>query len=177
MTEIPSGIRLTLQSSPAIAFAFSHVCALTGLRGRWETLRDKPLVICDTGHNSHGIATYVEQLRQLTAQPSAKRSSLTANRYLHIVFGMVADKDVDAVLRLLPEEATYYFTQPNSHRALAAEELLLKWKAIHPKSKAKAYKTVSEAITSATAAAKQEDVIFIGGSNYVVGEAMKYYDN
>ncbi len=164
-------------SNQAIAEGFAHVVRYTGLRGRWEVLSLAPKVICDTGHNSHGIATYVEQLRQLTAQPSAKRSSLTANRYLHIVFGMVADKDVDAVLRLLPEEATYYFTQPNSHRALAAEELLGKWKAIHPDSKAKAYKTVSEAITSATAAAKQEDVIFIGGSNYVVGEAMKYYDN
>ncbi len=153
-------------SNQAIAEGFAHVVRYTGLRGRWEVLSLAPKVICDTGHNSHGIATYVEQLRQLCAEHS-----------VHIVFGMVADKDVDDVLRLLPEEATYYFTQPNSHRALAAEELLGKWMALHPKSKAKAYKTVSEAITSATAAAKQEDVIFIGGSNYVVGEAMKYYDN
>lgn len=164
-------------SNQAIAGGFAHVVRYTGLRGRWEVLSLAPKVICDTGHNSHGIATYVEQLRQLTAQPTANPSLLTANRYLHIVFGIVADKDVDAVLRLLPEEATYYFTQPNSHRALPAEELLGKWKVLHPMSKATAYKTVNEALTSAHAAATQEDVIFIGGSNYVVGEAMKYYDN
>lgn len=153
-------------SNQAIAEGFAHVVRYTGLRGRWEVLSLAPKVICDTGHNSHGIATYVKQLRELCAEHS-----------VHIVFGMVADKDVDAVLRLLPEEARYYFTQPNSHRALAAEELLRKWKALHPKGEAAAYKTVSEALTSAHAAATEENVIFIGGSNYVVGEAMKYYDN
>jgi len=145
-----------------IAEGFANVVRYTGLRGRWEVLSLAPKVICDTGHNSHGIATYVEQLRGLCAEHT-----------VHIVFGIVADKDVDAVLRLLPEEATYYFTQPNSHRAMAAEELLGKWKAIRPDSKAKAYKTVSEALTSAHAAATQEEVIFIGGSNYVVGEAIR----
>ncbi|MBQ1825644.1 MAG: bifunctional folylpolyglutamate synthase/dihydrofolate synthase, partial [Firmicutes bacterium] len=78
------------------------------------------------------------------------------------------------VLLLLPADAIYYFTQPNSHRALPAHELLAKWRAIHPESIANSFSSVAEALQAARAKATPDDVIFIGGSNYVVGEAIKY---
>lgn len=154
--------RAPLHSS--IRDGFAHVVTYTGLRGRWETLAARPLTICDTGHNSHGIATYVEQLRRI-------------GKPMHIVFGMVADKDIDHVLPLLPAEAAYYFTQPASHRALPAGQLLAKWQALHPASRAQAFSSIDEALACAQAAAYPDDLIFIGGSNYVVGEVIKMYDN
>ncbi len=164
-------------SNQAIAEGFANVVKFTGLRGRWETLSESPLTICDTGHNSHGIATYVAQLYNLTNRQSIVNSQ-SVNRQLYIVFGMVADKDVDAVLRLLPADAVYYFTQPDSHRALSAAELLARWQAVQQSAisnQASAFPTVAEALAAARAAATPDDVIFIGGSNYVVGEAIRHY--
>ncbi len=160
-------------SQSSIAEGFANVVTYTGLRGRWETLCEHPLTICDTGHNSHGVSSYIKQLNNLINSQSIVNSQ-SVNRQLHIVFGMVADKDIDDVLLLLPADANYYFTQPNSHRALPAQELLAKWRAIHPESTAKAYPSVAEALQAARAKATPDDVIFIGGSNYVVGEAIKY---
>ena len=147
----------------AICDGFANVVTYTGLRGRWETLSEHPLTICDTGHNSHGIATYVEQL-------------LRVGKPLHIVFGMVADKDVDSVLLLLPADATYYFTQPDSRRALPAEEMLSKWRNLHLQTDAQAFSRIDDALRAAQHAATPEDCIFIGGSNYVVGEAIKIFE-
>ncbi len=157
-------------SNAAIVEGFANVVSYTGLRGRWEILAEHPLTICDTGHNSHGVATYVQQLLHITHQTS----NVT---HLHIVFGMVADKDVDEVLRLLPEDATYYFTQPDSHRALPAEEMLAKWRSIHPDSRAQAISTIDDAIRAAQAKTLSGDVIFIGGSNYVVGQAIRLIES
>ena len=178
--------QLSAISNQAIADGFAHVVTYTGLRGRWETISTSPLTICDTGHNSHGIATYVEQLKEIRNQKSEIR-----NCALRIVFGMVADKDIDAVLRLLPADAVYYFTQPASHRALPAADLLARWQTIHSltntrsltrshqhavtNTQAMAFPTVTEALQAARAAAAPDDVIFIGGSNYVVGEALRLY--
>ena len=152
----------------AIARGFAEVCTLTGLRGRWEILAQSPLTICDTGHNGHGLRYVAEQLRTYSQSPIANR--------LHIVLGMVGDKDIDVVLSLLPEEATYYFTQPATSRALPAEELLRRWQQLHPianrQSPIAAFSTVQEAYEAAKKAATAEDVIFIGGSNYVVGELL-----
>lgn len=154
-------------SPEAIATGFAQVCSLTGLRGRWEILSESPLTICDTGHNSHGIRYVVEQLKTENGKLKTEKGKL------HIVFGMVSDKDIDVVLSLLPEEAVYYFTQPNTSRALPAAELQAKWHALHPMHK---YNMCFDSICNAIAAAKEqaiaEDIIFIGGSNYVVGEAL-----
>jgi len=166
-------------SQSSIAEGFAHVVTYTGLRGRWETLCKSPLTICDTGHNSHGISTYIAQLNNLTNSQSIVTSQ-SVHRQLYIVFGMVADKDVDAVLRLLPADAVYYFTQPNSHRALPAVDLLARWKAVQPSAvshQPSAFPTVAEALQAARAAATLDDIIFIGGSNYVVGEALRLYEN
>lgn len=154
-------------SPEAIADGFARVCTLTGLRGRWEILSESPLTICDTGHNSHGIRYVVEQLKT----ENGKRE--TENGKLHIVFGMVADKDIDVVLSMLPEEAVYYFTQPATSRALPASQLLARWQSLHPEHQAcHCFDSVATAITTAQKEASNEDIIFIGGSNYVVGEAL-----
>lgn len=154
-------------SPEAIADGFARVCTLTGLRGRWEILSESPLTICDTGHNSHGIRYVVEQLKT----ENGKRE--TENGKLHIVFGMVADKDIDVVLSMLPEEAVYYFTQPATSRALPASQLLARWQSLHPAHQAcHCFDSVATAITTAQKEASNEDIIFIGGSNYVVGEAL-----
>ena len=140
---------------------FARVCSLTGLRGRWEILRDKPLTICDTGHNSHGLKYVFAQL---------KKSQITNHKsQIHIVFGMVNDKDVDVVLQLLPQDAQYYFTQAQTHRAIPAAELQAKFGA------GRAFSTVKEAIQAAQKNATDKDIIFIGGSNYVVGEALTLF--
>lgn len=154
-------------SPEAIATGFAQVCTLTGLRGRWEILSESPLTICDTGHNSHGIRYVVEQLKT----ENGKRE--TENGKLHIVFGMVADKDIDVVLSMLPEEAVYYFTQPATSRALPASQLLARWQSLHPAPQAcHCFDSVATAITTAQKEASNKDIIFIGGSNYVVGEAL-----
>lgn len=154
-------------SPEAIATGFAQVCTLTGLRGRWEILSESPLTICDTGHNSHGIRYVVEQLKT----ENGKRE--TENGKLHIVFGMVADKDIDVVLSMLPEEAVYYFTQPATSRALPASQLLARWQSLHPAHQAcHCFGSIATAITTAQKEASNKDIIFIGGSNYVVGEAL-----
>lgn len=149
-------------SSKAIADGFANVCKLTGLRGRWETLKQEPLTICDTGHNSHGIRYVVDQLKDLRAGKGA----------LRIVLGMVKDKDIDQVLALLPEDATYYFTAPSTPRAMPAEELLKRWEKMG-RSNARAFASAIDAFSQAQIEAQKEDIIFIGGSNYLVGEAMR----
>ena len=162
-------------SKEAIAKGFAHVCTLTGLRGRWEVLSQNPLTICDTGHNGHGIRYVAEQLFRLLA---SLPNSLAPHR-LHIILGMVNDKDIDTVLALLPTEAVYYFTQPATSRALPAEELLRRWQQLHPIANRQypisAFSTVREALAAAQRAASADDIIFIGGSNYVVGEVLQLY--
>ena len=153
---------ITYNLSPiTISEGFANVCTLTGLRGRWEILRDKPLTICDTGHNSHGIKYVVEQLRK------CQMSNVQCQ--LHVVFGMVNDKDVDVVLKLLPQDAHYYFTQAQTHRAIPAAELQAMFGA------GEVFSTVAQAVQAAQKEATDEDIIFIGCSNYVVGEALTLF--
>lgn len=139
---------------------FAHVCSLTGLRGRWEILQERPLTICDTGHNSHGLQYVARQLKELT------------NPQIWIVFGMVNDKDTDVVMRLLPsgERYHYIFTTPNTQRARSAQEMLALWG-----KEGRAIDDPAEAIRFAQAHAAAEDAIFIGGSNYLVGHAISLY--
>ena len=144
----------------AIKEGFAHVCAMTGLRGRWETLCEQPLTICDTGHNSHGIQYVARQLKELS------------NPHVWIVFGMVNDKDTDVVMRLLPrgEKYHYIFTRPNTQRARSAEEMLALWG-----KEGVAIEDPVEAIQYAQEHASDEDAIFIGGSNYLVSDAISRF--
>ena len=146
-------------SRTSIAEGFAHVCQLTGLRGRWEILSERPTIICDTGHNSHGIQYVSRQLKELD------------NPDIWILFGMVNDKDTDVVMRLLPEGEKYHyiFTTPDTLRARTAQEMLSMW----GKEGAIAIDSPADAIHYAKTQAKAEDIIFVGGSNYLVGEAIK----
>lgn len=143
----------------ALRKGFANVCSLTGLRGRWEILSEKPLTICDTGHNGHGIQYVARQLKELT------------NPNIWIIFGMVNDKDTDVVMRLLPtmndqrSRYHYIFTAPNTNRARSAQEMLALWG-----KEGIAIEDPKQAFRYAQSHAAPEDAIFIGGSNYLVGE-------
>jgi dihydrofolate synthase/folylpolyglutamate synthase len=142
----------------AVYEGFAHVIDHTGLRGRWETLSLNPRVICDTGHNEAGIRQVVKQLEK------------TAYHELHIVFGMMRDKDISTVLTLLPSHATYYFTQADTTRALPAEELA--GMAAEYGLKGSIFSQVKEALVQAKQNSRPDDLIFVGGSNYVVAEVL-----
>ena len=143
-----------------IAEGFAHVCSMTGLRGRWETLCEKPLILCDTGHNSHGLQYVARQLKELT------------NPQVWIVFGMVNDKYTDIVMRLMPQGERYHyiFTRPNTQRARSAQEMLDLWG-----KEGIAIEDPEAALTYAQTHATEEDAIFIGGSNYLVGYALSRF--
>ena len=150
----------------AIREGFAHVCSMTGLRGRWETLCERPLTICDTGHNSHGLQYVARQLKELQ------------NPHIWIVFGMVNDKDTDIVMRLMPQGERYHyiFTRPNTQRARSAQEMLNLWySVVSDPSFALAIEEPEEALSYAQNHASDEDAIFIGGSNYLVGYALSRF--
>lgn len=140
---------------------FKNVCRLTGLMGRWQKLEDNPTIICDTGHNIGGIKYITEQLSKMKYDK------------LHIVIGMVNDKDINGVISLLPENAVYYFTQASVKRALPAEEI----KKIGNSHglKGEAYKNVKEALYAAKQNASEKDMIFVGGSTFIVADLIVLY--
>ncbi len=140
--------------------ALGSVAALTGLAGRWQTVATAPRVICDTGHNAGGWAYVSRQLQQIVAQGTR----------LNIVFGMVDDKDVEAVVSMLPQEAAYYFTKAQTPRALSEQTLLQLARKYHLDGQA--FSSVSEAFREARKAAGSDGTVFVGGSNYVVGELL-----
>lgn len=137
---------------------FACVCSLTGLMGRWQKIQEQPLMICDTGHNKGGIQYIVEQLSNLNY------------RQLHIVIGMVNDKDISGVLAMLPKEAIYYFTKASVNRALNEKEIqrLAGEAGLHGKT----YPSVKEAVEAAQNNAMAEDFIFVGGSTFVVADLL-----
>ncbi len=128
----------------------------TGLKGRWDILSEKPLVVCDVGHNVAGMSYVVDQLQRMTFKT------------LHMVLGMVADKDVLPVLRLLPAAANYYFCEAKIPRAMKAEQLAEK--AMEAGLEGIVIHDVNNALQKAREKATEEDLIFIGGSNFIVAE-------
>lgn len=146
-------------SDEAIRKGLAEVCSMTGLMGRWQTIDEKPLTICDTGHNVGGMQYIVRQLQQ------------TPHKRLHIVIGMVNDKDVDSVLRLLPRDAIYYFTQASVKRAMPAEELARKASHLQG-AEEDAFQDVPSAYRAAKRNATTDDLIFIGGSTFVVADLL-----
>ncbi len=143
-------------SDEDIMSALRKVKALTGLMGRWQTLGKNPLLICDTGHNEDG---FIEVLKNIDQTPFER---------LHMVIGMVKDKDISKILKHLPLKAIYYFCQPDIPRAKPADELRKEANTIGLKGKS--YKTVSAALVSAKKNAGKNDLIFVGGSTFVVAE-------
>lgn len=143
-------------SDSNIVDALADVRRLTGLNGRWQVLSEQPLIICDVGHNVDGIREVVTQINS------------TLHRNLHMVFGMVKDKDVLPVLRLLPASAAYYFCEPALPRALPAEELSTQAK--QAGLEGDVFHSVSDALAAARDAAQPDDLIVVGGSTFVVAE-------
>lgn len=140
---------------------FRNVCHLTGLMGRWQKLEENPTIICDTGHNIGGMKYIVEQLSRMKYDK------------LHIIIGMVNDKDISGVISLLPKNAKYYFTQASVKRALPAEQV--KEIANNYGLKGEAYSSVEKALTIAKNNAKENDLIFIGGSTFIVADLIVLY--
>lgn len=140
---------------------FAHVCELTGLRGRWQQVGEAPTVICDTGHNTGGMRYIAEQL---DAAPAER---------LHIIIGMVNDKDVRGVLAMLPRRATYYFTKASVRRALDEHELqqLAETAGLH----GACWPDVPSAFRAAMASASPEDWVFVGGSTFIVADFLDFY--
>ncbi len=136
--------------------AFRHVCSLTGLMGRWQVVSHRPDVVCDTGHNIGGWQYLARQLA------SGKYP------HVHVVFGMMGDKDTSAVLSLLPHDASYYFTRASVSRSLDEKEMQKQAQTCGLSGKA--YPRVQAAYEAAQAAAAPEDLIYIGGSSFIVAD-------
>ncbi|MGG7035351.1 MAG: bifunctional folylpolyglutamate synthase/dihydrofolate synthase [Flavobacterium sp.] len=135
-----------------------NVVKNTGLQGRWQQLGKNPKVICDTAHNKHGLAIVMNQLQNEKFDR------------LHIVLGVVNDKDLEEILPLFPKNAKYYFCKPNIFRGL--DENLLKEKANIFDLKGNIFNSVSDAYKEAQLNSNQNDLIYIGGSTFVVAEIL-----
>lgn len=151
---------LGLNDRDTIREGFAHVSELTGLTGRWQSLRQHPHVVCDTGHNVGGWQYLAQQIKN---QPCDKR---------RIVFGMVDDKDIDHVMDLLPMDAVYYWTQATTHRAIDKHIVAQKGQ-VH-QLQGTIYDSVATAYEAAMTAAQPNDFVFIGGSSYVVADLLSY---
>lgn len=141
----------------------SRAAALTGLRGRWEKLAEKPDLICDIGHNAHGLRRVFEQLRTVSPQ----------YHHVYIIFGVVSDKDVDAIAPLMikpGDDVSYILTQPSNQRAMPVDVLAARLAAYGIFGRQ--FQTVTEAVALAKKEAAAEDLIFIGGSNFTVSDAV-----
>jgi dihydrofolate synthase/folylpolyglutamate synthase len=135
-----------------------QVCELTGFMGRWQTFSHSPLIITDTGHNEDGIRLVTENIARYNF------------KHLHMVFGMVNDKEPEKILSLLPKNATYYFTKASVPRSLDAETL--KIAGANHKLKGNAYPDVKSALAAAKKAYKKGDLIFAGGSTFIVADLL-----
>lgn len=155
--EIIRSLKWKIPDSSIYA-GFKNVLINTGLRGRWDKIGQSPDIICDTGHNVAGIQYVVEQIRQLP------------HKKLHFVIGMVGDKDIQGVLKMLPKDAVYYFTKASIPRAMPETELAKLGKIFGLKGNS--YPSVREAIEAAKEKSASDDLIFIGGSTFVVAEAL-----
>lgn len=146
----------------AIREGMNRVSELTGLAGRWMKVSDSPLIVCDTGHNEAGLRYTMEQLDR-TAKAKGGRK--------HIVIGFVADKAIDDIIDLLPRDAVYYLTQAAIPRALPSDQL--KEKFLAHCIEASVYFSPKVAVEAAKVEAKENDVIYIGGSTFIVADFLK----
>lgn len=149
-------------SDTSINNGYRNVCSLTGLAGRWMQLEDSPLTICDTGHNQAGLDYNLKQLDHLIASRT--------NAKLHIVMGFVADKDIEHIIELFPKSATYYISNAQIPRALPVDQLADKCTSIGLDFTK--YPTVESAYIAAKNAASDNDIIYIGGSTFVVADLL-----
>ncbi|PHN91928.1 tetrahydrofolate synthase [Maribacter sp. 6B07] len=137
---------------------FKNVVKNTGLMGRWQKIGDQPTIICDTAHNKDGLSYVLEQLKNQEFDT------------LHIVIGVVKDKNITDILPLFPKNAVYYFCKPKIFRGL--DENILARQFYDLNFKGEIYKSVNKAFKTAKKQAKKSDLIYVGGSNFVVAEVL-----
>lgn len=142
-----------------LEFALQHVRSTTGLHGRWEEIQQNPRLICDTGHNEAGVKFIIEQLNTESFDK------------LHMVWGMVGDKDAKKILAMLPKDASYYWCQPDIPRAKKVEELAAEAQTFNLQGKI--FSTVEEAVNEALTTSNTKDLIFVGGSTFVVADMLR----
>ncbi|MGO4818605.1 bifunctional folylpolyglutamate synthase/dihydrofolate synthase [Flavobacterium sp. W22_SRS_FP1] len=145
-------------SQDQIKSGLLNVVKNTGLQGRWQQLGHSPKIICDTAHNKEGLSIVISQIEKETFDT------------LHIVFGVVNDKNLDEILPLLPKNAIYYFSKPNNPRGLDSQELYKK--ALDFNLKGEVFNSITTAYQKAKQAAKDNDFIYVGGSTFVVAEIL-----
>ena len=145
----------------AVHEGFAHVVENTGLMGRWMKLSEKPLILCDSAHNPPG---WEQMLQQLKRQKYDK---------LHMVLGFMGDKDVTTMLKRLPKDAQYYFTQAQTSRSMTAADL--QQAAANFNLHGNAYTQVGDALDASRKAARAKDLIYVGGSMYVLAELLKLF--
>ncbi len=145
-------------SEKNINYGFSHVQDLTGLKGRWQVIGKAPKIICDTAHNKEGLTLVLSQLKQ------------EKFNNLHIVLGFVKDKNVNDLVKLFPQQAKYYFCKPQIERGMAAKSV----KAVFDKANFRGddFLSVKDALSAAKQRASNQDLIFVGGSTFVVAEVL-----
>ena len=142
----------------SIRLGLQHTKKLTGLHGRWDVIHLHPLIVLDVAHNEDGIKMLMEQVE------------VTDHDHLHIVLGVVKDKELEKILTLFPRLADYYFTQADIPRALDA--LVLKERAKEIGLKGEIYPDVNQAIKAALTKASKQDMILVCGSVFLVGEVI-----
>lgn len=145
-------------TSDNIKIGLLNVVKNTGLQGRWQQLGDSPKIICDTAHNKHGLEIVMKQIQKETFNK------------LHVILGVVNDKDLDQILPLFPKKAIYYFSKPNNPRGLDATTLADKAK--EHGLKGTVFNSITEAYKNALQSAEDADFIYIGGSTFVVAEIL-----
>ncbi len=157
--ESLKALGVKIEQTSAVSNAFERVCELSGFMGRWQQLAKCPLTVCDSGHNIGAFQHIIEQLNK------------EKHETLHMVLGFMKDKNIDEIIAMLPKHAKYYFTNAHTPRALHAAEL--NDKATAHGIKGNCYDSVAHAIEAARAMAKENDMIYIGGSMYVLAEALE----
>jgi dihydrofolate synthase/folylpolyglutamate synthase len=145
-------------STDDIRKGISNVLDNTGFAGRWQILSVNPLTICDTGHNEGGLKLVLEQI------------SRTPHEKLHFVFGMVNDKEIDTILQMMPKDATYYFCKADIPRGLDANELRIKAEVFGLNGET--FNSVKSALKTAQQRAGAKDLVFVGGSTFIVAEVV-----
>lgn len=146
-------------SDNSVKNGFKKVCMTTGLMGRWQEISVSPKTICDTGHNVGGMQYIIKQLEE------------TPHEKLHIVIGMVSDKDINAIMDMLPKNAIYYFTQASVKRAMDCHKLAIIAK--EHKLNGNVFENVAKAYENAKANASPKDLIYVGGSTFIVADMLK----
>ncbi|MBO4844487.1 MAG: bifunctional folylpolyglutamate synthase/dihydrofolate synthase [Bacteroidales bacterium] len=149
--------------------AICHAAAMTGLRGRWETVSEEPLTIADIGHNPAALKRNFGRLEEIMAGGEYDK--------LIVVYGVMADKDLDGIIPLMPQDAEYIFTAPDTPRALPSAEILRRFLAVRPDAEARACDSVADALRLASSSATSRSLIYVGGSAFVVADFLKLLED